>query len=134
VNLVGQVQDELELLVKELSLLSPLGFELIELSVGWHSSGHQKPEHGFWERLMTTLGLLCLLLELGDGKPVESDTLHVVESTSIIEHNREASHAEHGIVDLYLSDDFVSMLLSELEKFWKLYENYDLSSGGSVLI
>ena len=43
----------------------------------------------------------------------ESDAAHGVERGAVVEHDRESSHAENGVVDLDLANNLFSMLLSQ---------------------
>jgi hypothetical protein len=47
----------------------------------------------------------------------EGDSTDRVETGAIIEHDREATHAEYSIVDFHPSDDFLTIELAEIGQF-----------------
>jgi hypothetical protein len=113
VKSVGQVEDEFDIVRCELAFLSPFGFDFVEFGFSGESAGHEEPPHGFWERFESVFGFLGSFLEIRNGVAFESDALHWVEGATVVEKDWEASHTEDGIIDMDLTNDVVSVLLSQ---------------------
>jgi hypothetical protein len=96
-----------------LALFSPFGFDFVKFGFSGESAGHEEPPHGFWKRFESVFGFLGSFLEFRNGVTLESDAFHWVEGAAVVEKDWEASHTEDSIIDMDLTDDVVSMLLSQ---------------------
>lgn len=123
-EILGQVGDEMQVVLAEISSLPPFTGESVELLLGWVPSGGQQEEHGFWEWFNSIGSLLGLLAELGNGVSSEGDSTDGIKRGSIVKHDGQSPHSKHCIIDLHLTDNPISMHFSEC---CKLYNHHSLT-------
>lgn len=98
----------------ELSSGSKLSRESLDLGLGRDLTGQQEPEKTLGERLFTTRTLGKLLLEVRDGLTTEADTFLRVEDGTLPDESLDTTLATVDLVKENLTDNSVTVLLSQL--------------------
>lgn len=121
-----------EFLLSLVAGASPLPFvrQIFELFLSGVATGQQKEEHDFGKWLLSSWCLVCFFAELRDGVPSEGNALHGIKCTTIVEHDGQTSHTQHGVVDLDLSDNFLAVLFSKLGQLCINKTDYFICAGG----
>lgn len=112
-EILGKVGDEMQVVLAEISSVSPLARKRVKFLLSRVPSGRQQEEHGFWEWFNSIGSLLSLLAELRDRVSSEGDAADGIERGSIVEHNWQSTHSENRIVNLDLADNPIAMHFPE---------------------
>lgn len=105
--------DQLLDVLGELGSGGKLSRESLNLGLGGDLTGQQEPEETLRKGLVTTGALGELLLEIGDGLATEANTLFRVEDGTFPDEGLDTTLATVDLVEEDLTNDGVSVLLSE---------------------
>jgi hypothetical protein len=95
----------------------PVFQQTLQLLISGVAACQQEKEHHLGQRLSSAWSLLRLFTKLRDGVSPESDPADGIETRSIVEHDWQAAHAEHCVIDLHTRNYFITVEFAQVRKF-----------------
>lgn len=117
VKLSWHFSDECSLGPRQSSPVLPVFQQTLQLLISGIAACQQKKEHHLGQRLSSAWSFLRSLTKLRNGVSPESDPADGVKTRSIVEHDWQAAHAKHCVIDLHIRNYFITMEFAQVRKF-----------------
>lgn len=130
VSFLGQGEDETSVAFGQITPLLPLVGKFLALGIGGVPAGQQQKEHGLRKWFLAFGRFLGLRAEFWNRVASESDALHGIKLTAIVEHDGKPPHAQHCIIYLNLADNLLPIFLPQLGQLYNGHKKYSISFVG----